>query len=88
MYKVHFPVINIDWQKSPVPATDLAEIVFLKFQFLPIESIRLSGPPGPWATKISWGGFQRGFQSQASLIQQNNIQLRFSYYVCRSFWEL
>jgi hypothetical protein len=42
---VHFPVINIDWQKSPVPATDLAEIVFLKFQFLPIESIRLSGPP-------------------------------------------
>ena len=45
MYKVHFPVINIDWQKSPVPATDLAEIVFLKFQFLPIESIRLSGPP-------------------------------------------
>ena len=47
MYKVHFPVINIDWQKSPVPATDLAEIVFLKFQFLPIESIRLSGPPGP-----------------------------------------
>jgi hypothetical protein len=49
MYKVHFPVINTDWQKSPVPATDLAEIVFLKFQFLPIESIRLSGPP--WTSK-------------------------------------
>ena len=46
MYKVHFPVINIDWQKSPVPATDLAEIVFLKFQFLPIESIRLQVLPG------------------------------------------
>ena len=41
MHKVHFPVINTDWQKSPVPATDLAEIVFFKFQFLPIESIRL-----------------------------------------------
>ena len=57
MYKVHFPVINTDWQKSAVFATDLAEIVFFKFQFLPIESIRLSGPPGSAVPEL---GIQEG----------------------------
>ena len=42
MYKVHFPVINIDWKKSAgsFPFTDPEEIVFLNSNFFQFARLR------------------------------------------------